>query len=166
MRKHGNVTAHLFRASERSGLEVPLRGFGGSFQIVEDSAKSDGVIPFVAGGFWDHASSCPASCDRYIASPTLLVRFCQGHWFGTRHVPAIPATAAFDDTVCHSMGYGDRSRYPAEITGHQCLRSCGPSSTTGGEGPGHLQRRDVVSLCRDCLEDSCPELAGGEEGNL
>lgn len=49
VRKHGNVTAHLFRASKRSGLEVPVRGFSGSFQIEDSSAKSD-VIPFIAGG--------------------------------------------------------------------------------------------------------------------
>jgi hypothetical protein len=48
VRKHGNVTRHLFRVSDRSGLEVPLRGFGGSFHIENDTET--GIIPFVAGG--------------------------------------------------------------------------------------------------------------------
>ncbi|KAL1966972.1 hypothetical protein VTN77DRAFT_3716 [Rasamsonia byssochlamydoides] len=51
VRKHGSVTAHLFRSSDRAGVEVSLRGFGGSFQIEDSSsAKSDVIIPFVAGG--------------------------------------------------------------------------------------------------------------------
>lgn len=33
VRKHGNVTSHLFRTSERAGLEVPLKGFGGEFRL-------------------------------------------------------------------------------------------------------------------------------------
>lgn len=47
-RKHGNVTIYLFRTSERAGLEVPLRGFGGSFQFEEDNNQE--IIPFIAGG--------------------------------------------------------------------------------------------------------------------
>lgn len=47
-RKHGNVTSYLFRTSERAGLEVPLRGFGGSFQFEADSDQK--ITPFIAGG--------------------------------------------------------------------------------------------------------------------
>ncbi|PYI11343.1 putative oxidoreductase [Aspergillus sclerotiicarbonarius CBS 121057] len=46
-RKHGNVTNYLFRTNERAGLEVPLKGFGGDFQIQQGI---DGIVPFVAGG--------------------------------------------------------------------------------------------------------------------
>ncbi|OOF99104.1 hypothetical protein ASPCADRAFT_394411 [Aspergillus carbonarius ITEM 5010] len=46
-RKHGNVTSYLFRTNERAGLEVPLKGFGGSFQIQQGM---DDVVPFIAGG--------------------------------------------------------------------------------------------------------------------
>lgn len=47
-RKQGNVTSYLFRTYEGAGLEVPLKGFGGDFQLKlpEDQA----VLPFVAGG--------------------------------------------------------------------------------------------------------------------
>ncbi|KAI9926841.1 hypothetical protein ASPWEDRAFT_121344 [Aspergillus wentii DTO 134E9] len=48
VKKHGNVTSYLFRVSERAGIEVPLKGFGGSFQI-EDQNGQD-ILPFVAGG--------------------------------------------------------------------------------------------------------------------
>ncbi|RHZ48737.1 hypothetical protein CDV55_100120 [Aspergillus turcosus] len=48
VRKHGNVTSHLFRTSERAGLEVPLKGFGGEFRL--DNQGNDCPIPFIAGG--------------------------------------------------------------------------------------------------------------------
>ncbi|KAJ5136587.1 Riboflavin synthase-like beta-barrel [Penicillium atrosanguineum] len=47
IRRHGSVTNHLFRTNERAGLEVPLKGFGGSFQI---STHNGSIVPFVAGG--------------------------------------------------------------------------------------------------------------------
>ncbi|KAJ5216076.1 Riboflavin synthase-like beta-barrel [Penicillium cinerascens] len=47
IRRHGNVTNHLFRINERAGLEVPLKGFGGSFQVSTDNGS---IVPFVAGG--------------------------------------------------------------------------------------------------------------------
>lgn len=47
IRRHGNVTNHLFRTNERAGLEVPLKGFGGSFQIATHNGS---IVPFVAGG--------------------------------------------------------------------------------------------------------------------
>lgn len=47
IRKIGNVTGFLFQQSERTALEIPLRGFGGEFAI-EQSA--DEIVPFVAGG--------------------------------------------------------------------------------------------------------------------
>ncbi len=47
VRKVGNVTSYLSMQSERSGLEVPLRGFGGEFRLRQ---KSEGTIAFVAGG--------------------------------------------------------------------------------------------------------------------
>lgn len=48
IRRHGNVTSHLFRTSERAGLEVPLKGFGGSFRL--SSSSDETILPFVAGG--------------------------------------------------------------------------------------------------------------------
>ncbi|KAF7117914.1 hypothetical protein CNMCM5793_007245 [Aspergillus hiratsukae] len=48
VRKHGNVTSHLFRTSERAGLEVPLKGFGGEFKL--DDQGGDCTIPVIAGG--------------------------------------------------------------------------------------------------------------------
>jgi NAD(P)H-flavin reductase len=46
-RKHGNVTSSLFRTSERAGLEVPLKGFGGEFQL---NQRTSDILPFIAGG--------------------------------------------------------------------------------------------------------------------
>ncbi|EEP76373.1 predicted protein [Uncinocarpus reesii 1704] len=49
VRKHGRVTNHLFRSSERSAMEVSLRGFGGDFRF--ENLDNDGrIIPFVVGG--------------------------------------------------------------------------------------------------------------------
>ncbi|KKK15833.1 hypothetical protein ARAM_004545 [Aspergillus rambellii] len=48
-RKHGNVTRYLFRANDRAGLEVPLKGFGGDFRLMEQSSD-DILFPFIAGG--------------------------------------------------------------------------------------------------------------------
>lgn len=48
VRKHGNVTSHLFRTNERAGLEVPLKGFGGDFRL--DDEGCDCTIPVIAGG--------------------------------------------------------------------------------------------------------------------
>ncbi|KAJ5959491.1 Riboflavin synthase-like beta-barrel [Penicillium vulpinum] len=45
VRQHGPVTRYLSRVNERAGLEVPLKGFGGSFHV---SGKS--IAPYVAGG--------------------------------------------------------------------------------------------------------------------
>ncbi|KAM5452846.1 hypothetical protein MaudCBS49596_003154 [Microsporum audouinii] len=56
VRKKGNATSHLFRASERSGLELSLRGFDGDFRFesfTSDSnvdQKNSSILPFVAGG--------------------------------------------------------------------------------------------------------------------
>ncbi|KAJ5662022.1 uncharacterized protein N7477_009638 [Penicillium maclennaniae] len=47
IRRHGNVTNHLFRTNERAGLEVPLKGFGGNFHIATHTGS---IVPFVAGG--------------------------------------------------------------------------------------------------------------------
>ena len=47
IRKVGGVTGFLFRQSERTALEIPLRGFGGEFAIQQ---AEDEVISFVAGG--------------------------------------------------------------------------------------------------------------------
>ncbi|KAL4955312.1 hypothetical protein BDW69DRAFT_204633 [Aspergillus filifer] len=47
VRKHGNVTRYLFQTSERAGLEVPLKGFGGDFQL---PVQGSGILPFIAGG--------------------------------------------------------------------------------------------------------------------
>jgi hypothetical protein len=45
VRRHGPVTRYLSQVNERAGLEVPLKGFGGSFHV---SGKS--IVPYVAGG--------------------------------------------------------------------------------------------------------------------
>ncbi|EGD98956.1 oxidoreductase [Trichophyton tonsurans CBS 112818] len=55
VRKKGNATSHLFRASERSGLELSLCGFDGSFRFeCSESNRSVGhdscSLPFIAGG--------------------------------------------------------------------------------------------------------------------
>lgn len=47
VRKVGNVTRYLSLQDERSGLEVPLRGFGGEFRLEQSSG---GMISFIAGG--------------------------------------------------------------------------------------------------------------------
>ena len=43
--EYGNVTYHLFRTSERARLEVPLKGFGESFQLPE---QNSGILPLIA----------------------------------------------------------------------------------------------------------------------
>ncbi|KAL8715928.1 MAG: hypothetical protein Q9220_000595 [cf. Caloplaca sp. 1 TL-2023] len=47
VRNVGKVTDFLFRQNIRAGLEVPLRGFAGSFVIHQ---SDDAIVPFVAGG--------------------------------------------------------------------------------------------------------------------
>ncbi|KAL8674592.1 MAG: hypothetical protein Q9168_001035 [Polycauliona sp. 1 TL-2023] len=47
IRNVGKVTAFLFRQNVRAGLELPLKGFSGTFVIHQDQ---DEVVPFVAGG--------------------------------------------------------------------------------------------------------------------
>ncbi|KAL4785230.1 hypothetical protein BJX76DRAFT_324985 [Aspergillus varians] len=47
VRKHGNVTRYLFQTSDRAGLEVPLKGFGGDFRLPQ---QGSGILPFIAGG--------------------------------------------------------------------------------------------------------------------
>lgn len=49
VRKNRNVTTHLFQWNPRTRLEVPMLGFGGSFQI-DTSHTSNDVVPFIAGG--------------------------------------------------------------------------------------------------------------------
>ena len=52
VRKKGNTTSHLFQSSERSGLEVGLKGFDGDFHF-EDLKPGTGekkIFPFIAGG--------------------------------------------------------------------------------------------------------------------
>ena len=53
IRNVGVVTDFLFRYPVRSGLELPLKGFGGSFAMPASSGSGSGseaVIPFIAGG--------------------------------------------------------------------------------------------------------------------
>lgn len=54
IRNVGVVTSFLFRHNMRSGLEVPLKGFGGSFSLpppTTTTTTTDGdTIPFIAGG--------------------------------------------------------------------------------------------------------------------
>ena len=47
MRNVGVVTNFLFKQNVRAGLEIPLKGFGGSFNILQPDG---GLLPFVAGG--------------------------------------------------------------------------------------------------------------------
>ncbi|KAL9610394.1 MAG: hypothetical protein Q9167_004904 [Letrouitia subvulpina] len=47
IRNVGKVTSFLFKQQVRSGLEIPLRGFGGSFVVKQSSGE---ITPFVAGG--------------------------------------------------------------------------------------------------------------------
>lgn len=47
IRDVGVVTNFLFRTQVHAGLEVPLKGFGGSFTLPRGSKE---VVPFVAGG--------------------------------------------------------------------------------------------------------------------
>ncbi|KAJ5717784.1 hypothetical protein N7488_003430 [Penicillium malachiteum] len=49
VRLHGKVSEYLFRAYEGAGIEVPLKGFGGSFRLPQ-ATESDEIIPFIAGG--------------------------------------------------------------------------------------------------------------------
>ncbi|PGH13323.1 hypothetical protein AJ79_03740 [Helicocarpus griseus UAMH5409] len=50
VRKKGNVTSHLFRSSERSGLEVLLKGYGGEFKFEHNAINEKVHVPFIAGG--------------------------------------------------------------------------------------------------------------------
>lgn len=47
IRNVGVVTNFLFRQNVRAGLEIPLKGFGGSFTIAQGLKD---IVPFVAGG--------------------------------------------------------------------------------------------------------------------
>ncbi|KAJ5928895.1 Riboflavin synthase-like beta-barrel [Penicillium verhagenii] len=47
IRLHGKVTDYLFHANEQARLEVPLKGFGGTFRF---SMNDNTILPFVAGG--------------------------------------------------------------------------------------------------------------------
>ena len=47
IRNVGVVTNFMFRQNIRAGLEVPLKGFGGSFSIAQGPNE---LVPFVAGG--------------------------------------------------------------------------------------------------------------------
>ena len=50
LRNVGTVTSFLFRCNVRAGLEVPLKGFGGTFSLRQSKDGSGIVTPFVAGG--------------------------------------------------------------------------------------------------------------------
>ena len=47
VRRVGNVTRFMFYQQARHGLEIPMRGFGGDFNIRQ---SGDGIVPFIAGG--------------------------------------------------------------------------------------------------------------------
>ncbi|KAI1932584.1 hypothetical protein LOZ65_000573 [Ophidiomyces ophidiicola] len=49
VRKHGRVTSHLFRSSERCRLTVPLVGLGGDFHLPTYAADGR-LVPYIAGG--------------------------------------------------------------------------------------------------------------------
>ncbi|KAL9127131.1 MAG: hypothetical protein Q9217_003939 [Psora testacea] len=48
IRNVGTVTGFLFGCNPCGGLEVPLRGFGGTFSVMQRDGS--GTVPFVAGG--------------------------------------------------------------------------------------------------------------------
>ncbi|KAL0256720.1 hypothetical protein SLS55_009117 [Diplodia seriata] len=51
VRRHGPVTGLLFNTSERAGLVLPVRGFGGGeFRVRAAAGATAGLTPFVAGG--------------------------------------------------------------------------------------------------------------------
>ncbi|KAK2730930.1 hypothetical protein FQN55_005278 [Onygenales sp. PD_40] len=50
VRKKGNVTRHLFMSSERSGLDIELRGYGGEFRFEDKPAGKTTTLTFIAGG--------------------------------------------------------------------------------------------------------------------
>lgn len=50
IRNVGTVTRFLFTTNIRAGLDIPLRGFGGSFAIKQSDAAKGIITPFVAGG--------------------------------------------------------------------------------------------------------------------
>ena len=51
IRNVGTVTNFLFKQNIRAGLEVPLKGFGGSFHVDPELVKDGSrITPFVAGG--------------------------------------------------------------------------------------------------------------------
>jgi NAD(P)H-flavin reductase/predicted pyridoxine 5'-phosphate oxidase superfamily flavin-nucleotide-binding protein len=47
IRNVGVVTNFLFRQNPRAGLEIPIKGFAGDFQIKQPDGE---IVPFVAGG--------------------------------------------------------------------------------------------------------------------
>lgn len=47
IRNVGKVTAFLFRQNVRAGLEIPLKGFSGTFAVDQSGGET---VPFVAGG--------------------------------------------------------------------------------------------------------------------
>ena len=89
-RNVGTVTSFLYRQDPRTGLEIPLRGFGGSFNVLDDlhhqrqqiletataaaesssgnpeklegtpSGTMETKVSFIAGRDRYHTSACPA----------------------------------------------------------------------------------------------------------
>lgn len=50
VRKHGAATRYLFQSSERSGVEVLLKGYGGEFSFKDKTDDENAPIPYIAGG--------------------------------------------------------------------------------------------------------------------
>ncbi|EEH17406.1 hypothetical protein PABG_07402 [Paracoccidioides brasiliensis Pb03] len=50
VRKKGAATSHLFRSSERSGVEVLLKGYGGEFRFEDKTTDKNVPLPYIAGG--------------------------------------------------------------------------------------------------------------------
>ncbi|KAG8532729.1 uncharacterized protein KY384_002606 [Bacidia gigantensis] len=48
VRNVGTVTNYLFKVNTKAGVELPLRGFGGTFSVEQPNPNE--VVPFVAGG--------------------------------------------------------------------------------------------------------------------
>jgi len=48
LRRHGPVTGFLVSQNSKRELEVPLKGFGGDFEI--STPTEGGIVPFIAGG--------------------------------------------------------------------------------------------------------------------
>ncbi|QSS66426.1 oxidoreductase [Histoplasma capsulatum] len=50
VKKHGSTTKHMFQSSERSGVEVLLKGFAGEFSFKDGAEGATTPLAYIAGG--------------------------------------------------------------------------------------------------------------------